>query len=83
MRIRFKLYATLRDYLPDGAVDHAVELEVPDDTSPNALADRFHVPPRLRHLVLVNGVYAPPAQRDSAMLKDGDTLAIWPPIAGG
>jgi molybdopterin converting factor small subunit len=35
------------------------------------------------HLVLVNGVYVPPAERLSFTPKEGDVLAIWPPIAGG
>jgi molybdopterin converting factor small subunit len=35
------------------------------------------------HLVLVNGKYIEPSQRASYALKEGDVLAIWPPIAGG
>ena len=38
---------------------------------------------KLVHLVLVNGVYVQPEERASRVLKDGDVLAIWPPIAGG
>jgi molybdopterin converting factor small subunit len=33
--------------------------------------------------VLVNGTYVEPAQRLTRRLQPGDTLAIWPPIAGG
>jgi molybdopterin converting factor small subunit len=83
MKIKLKLYATLSDYLPDGAVDNAVEIDVPEDASPNAIIDRFNVPRELSHLVLVNGVFAYQNERESAILKEGDTLAIWPPIAGG
>jgi len=83
MKIRLKLYATLGQYLPEGAVENAIEIDVPDNTSPNAIIDRFHVPRELSHLVLVNGVFAPRSERDSAILKDGDALAIWPPVAGG
>ena len=83
MKIKLKLYATLSDYLPDGAVDNAVEIDVPEDASPNAIIDRFNVPRELSHLVLVNGVFAYQSERESAILKEGDTLAIWPPIAGG
>lgn len=83
MKIRLKLYATLSDYLPEGAVNNAVEIDVPDDATPHAVIDRFNLPRRLTHLVLVNGVYADKGERDVALLKEGDTLAIWPPIAGG
>ena len=45
--------------------------------------DRFKLPPKLVHLVLVNGVYIPPRARDGHALAANDELAIWPPIAGG
>jgi molybdopterin synthase sulfur carrier subunit len=83
MKIKFKLYATLSDYLPDDAIDNAVDIDVPEDASPNSIIDRFRVPRELSHLVLVNGVFAYRSERDAAILKEGDTLAIWPPIAGG
>ena len=83
MKIRFKLYATLSRYLPDEAVDNAVDIVAPSDASPYSILDRFRVPRELSHLVLVNGVFAAPSERESAILKDGDTLAIWPPVAGG
>jgi len=83
MKIRFKLYASLQQFLPDDAVDNAIEIDVPADSTPNSIIDHFRVPRNLTHLVLVNGVFAPGGKRDSPILKDGDTLAIWPPIAGG
>jgi molybdopterin converting factor small subunit len=83
MKIKFKLYASLSDYLPDGALDNAVEIDVPEDASPYSIIDQFRVPRELSHLVLVNGVFAHQSERDAAILKEGDTLAIWPPIAGG
>ncbi len=83
MRIRFKLYASLGRYLPEGTQGNAIEIEVPADASAHSIIDRYNVPRRLTHLVLVNGVFADKAQRDAAVLKDGDTVAVWPPIAGG
>jgi sulfur carrier protein ThiS len=41
------------------------------------------MPPKLVHLVLVNGVYVPPEERATRTLAPGDVLAIWPPVAGG
>lgn len=83
MRIRFKLFAMLSQYLPPGAGRHEVELEVPEATTPQALIDTHHIPHEMAHLVLLNGHYLEPAQRRQPVLKDGDTLAIWPPVAGG
>ena len=84
MKITFKLYATLTDYLPaEARSDNRVELEVPGDASIADVIAPFGLPMRLVHLVLVNGVYVPPEERATRVLKEGDVLAIWPPIAGG
>ncbi len=83
MRITFKLYASLGDYLPSGAKENAVSIEADDDASLNGLLDRFRVPREMAHLVLVNGVFQAPSERDRPMLREGDTVAVWPPVAGG
>lgn len=84
MRITFKLFAQLADYLPaDVKPGNEMALDVsPGDTIAQVI-EPFHLPPKLVHLVLVNGKYIAPDQRASATLQDGDALAIWPPIAGG
>ena len=84
MKITFKLFATLTDYLPVTARrSNIVELEVAPDAPISQIIKPFGLPPRLVHLVLVNGHYIPPEQRLTHTLKEGDVLAIWPPIAGG
>jgi sulfur carrier protein ThiS len=84
MKITFKLFATLTDYLPPQArQSNVIEIEVPADASISAIIEPFGLPPKLVHLVLVNGAYVPPEERLTRTLKDGDALAIWPPIAGG
>ncbi len=83
MRITVKLFATLTQYLPTGAIGNHVELAFPEGTSPQTIIDQLNLPPRLAHLVLVNGTYLPPEERVVRALTEGDELAVWPPIAGG
>lgn len=84
MKITFKLFAGLTDYLPvEARRGNIVELEVAPDTSISQIIESFGLPPRLVHLVLVNGRYIEPGQRLGTTLAEGDVLAIWPPIAGG
>ena len=84
MKITFKLYATLTDYLPAAArSSNRVEIELPAEASIADVIAPYGLPMKLVHLVLVNGVYVQPEERASRVVKDGDVLAIWPPIAGG
>ena len=84
MKITFKLFATLTDYLPAQARhSNVIELEVAPNASISQIIEPFALPPKLVHLVLVNGTYVAPADRLTRTLNEGDTLAIWPPIAGG
>lgn len=84
MRITLKLFASLTDYLPPHARrDNQVELDVSPDATISTIIEPLGMPPKLVHLVLVNGVYVAPEQRLTRALTEGDVLAIWPPIAGG
>lgn len=82
MPITFKLYASLMEYLPPQAHGHEVELEVPEETTPIEVLVQHGVPLAEVQLVLVNGVFLPPSQRDEP-LRPGDVLAVWPAVAGG
>lgn len=83
MLVTIKLYATLADYLPAGAKANRVEAEVAENCTVTAALAPFALPAKLTHLVLVNGHFIPPGERESHRLAPGDTLAVWPPIAGG
>jgi len=83
MKVVLKLFATLTDLLPPERTGNAVELELPPGTTVQDVIDRYRVPPKLAHLVLVNGAFVAPDGRASRELADKDELAVWPPIAGG
>ena len=82
MKVTFKLFATLMKHLPPVADRHELPPEVDDTTSAYDLIDRYNVPRELAHLVLVNGVYLQPEERELP-LKENDVLAVFPPVAGG
>lgn len=84
MQITLKLFATLTDFLPpDARRANQVTLDLPDGATPAQAYGPFGLPGKMVHLVLVNGRYIAPEQRATHALRDGDVLAIWPPIAGG
>ena len=83
MNVRLKLFANLANFLPPGAERNEVWLEVADGQSVGELLDQFNVPRDACHLMLINGRFSPPAEADDVVLKEGDTVAVWPPVAGG
>lgn len=84
MRITFKLYASLGEYLPaDRRRGNEMTLDVPEGSTIEQVTAPYGLPPKLVHLVLVNGRYVAPADRATHALLPDDVLAIWPPIAGG
>ncbi len=83
MKVTVKLFALLAKYLPPGAVDHTVQVDADEGASPHAVLAGFNVPPGECQLMLVNGRFVSPSQRDTYQLEDNDALAVWPPIAGG
>ena len=84
MRITFKLFASLGDYLPPQVrPGNVMTLAVAPTDSIATIIAPFHLPPHLVHIVLVNGTFIAPEDRATRTLQEGDALAIWPPIAGG
>ena len=83
MKITFKLFASLAQYLPSDAVRNIIEIDIAPDTTVHEIIDRYHVPRPSAHLILINGLYVEPEDRDRPMLHAGDALATWPPVAGG
>ncbi len=74
MKVRVKLFASLRQFGPDEQV-----AEFPEGTTISDVVRMLKVPSTIRLLRIVNGEHRP----DDHVLKDGDDLALFPPIAGG
>ena len=60
MQITFKLYAGLTDYLPpEHRQGNLMTLDVPADATIAGIVEPFRMPPKLVHVVLVNGHLEP------------------------
>ncbi|MGD9783088.1 MAG: MoaD/ThiS family protein [Hyphomicrobiaceae bacterium] len=81
--VTLKLYASLGGYLPPGHARNEASVTVRRGTTILELLDAHGVPREACHLVLLNGVFQPPAARGGVVLKGGDAVAVWPPVAGG
>jgi molybdopterin converting factor small subunit len=84
MKVTLKLFATLAAHLPAEARRAGlVELEVAPEATVKDVIQRHRLPPALCTLVLVNGGYVGPPEQEGWVLREGDVLAIWPPVGGG
>lgn len=79
MEIEVKLFATLRDYLPKGSSRFSCKMEVDGQTRVREILTRLNIPEGMPKIILVNGVHGKKEQ----VLKEGDVLSIFPPVAGG
>jgi molybdopterin converting factor small subunit len=74
MKVKLKLFAALRQFGPDEQV-----IDLPEHTTIDDVVLSLHLPGTIRLLRIVNGEHRPADH----LLKDGDELALFPPIAGG
>ena len=79
MEIEVKLFATLRDYLPKGSSRFSCKMEIDGQTQVQDILSSLKIPEEIPKILLVNGVHAKKEQ----ILKEGDVLSIFPPVAGG
>ena len=79
MEIEVKLFATLRDYLPKGSDRFSCKIEVDDQTRVQDILSRLNIPDEIPKIILVNGIHGKKEQ----ILKEGDVLSVFPPVAGG
>nr|VFJ59432.1 MAG: Mut7-C ubiquitin [Candidatus Kentron sp. FM]VFJ59620.1 MAG: Mut7-C ubiquitin [Candidatus Kentron sp. FM]VFK12011.1 MAG: Mut7-C ubiquitin [Candidatus Kentron sp. FM] len=83
VRIKLKLFASLGQYLPPSARQNTVDLDMPEGMTIAAVLDGVGVPCKSVKLVFIDGVHQFPEDLDYRVLESGETLAVWPPVAGG
>lgn len=79
MKIKVKLFANLRQYLPGAPIGEAVEIDTPEQYTLGELAAQLNLPPDEVKICFVNGIICELDQK----LNPGDEVGIFPPIGGG
>lgn len=70
-----KLFADLTQYGPAKA-----ETVLPIGSTLNTIFDKYKIPKEKKTIILINSL---PSYDRNITLKDGDRIAIFPPLAGG
>jgi molybdopterin converting factor small subunit len=79
MEIEVKLFATLRDFLPEGSGRFSCKMEIDGKTRVQDILSKLKIPEEMPKIILVNGVHG----KKDQTLKEGDVLSVFPPVAGG
>lgn len=79
IRVKVKLFATLRRYYPDLGIGEGIEVELPDGATVGQLVRHLGLPNDHVRVVFINGI----ARDESHPLADGDEVGMFPPVGGG
>jgi len=79
LKVTLSLYASLTQYLPEKSGGNSCVVEVEEGTRIKELTARLRIPQDAPKFTFLNGVHA----EGDEVLKDGDRLGIFPPVAGG
>ena len=84
MKIDVRLFANLRDRFPSGDRGRGT-VSLPSGASVQDLLDHLEIPQRSAQMVLVDGqqVARDRTARTAILLEIGQTVSIFPPLAGG
>ena len=80
MQVEVKLFANLRKLLPPGSSGSKTQLSLEEGATVATLIHHLKIPVELAQMVLVNGEQTREFDRP---LAEGDTVSIFPPVAGG
>jgi molybdopterin synthase sulfur carrier subunit len=80
MKIELRLYASLARFMPDQKGGSAANtIEVGQGTTISDLLEALKVPANGVKLIFLNGIHA----KGDEVLKEGDRVGVFPPVAGG
>lgn len=83
MNITLKCFASLARHLPANIEQHAAKVTIENGMSVYQVIDFFNIDRDEADVVILNGVFISAPDRESTILVENDTLALWPEVAGG
>lgn len=79
MRVSVKLFATLTHYGPGVRAAEPFEVDLSDNARVIDLINTLHIPPVEAHVVFINNLIV----QHETPIKLGDSIGIFPQVAGG
>jgi len=84
MDIELKLFMIFKKYGPPDQVDGRSRMHIEPDTRFLDVLKKIGMPIEEDKIIVINGITHKQCDAVNALeIKDGDTVAIFPPIAGG
>jgi molybdopterin converting factor small subunit len=84
MQIKLKLFMRFKEYLPESGEDGIAQHEIADNSTFKDLLNDIGMPIEEDKIIVINGISHKQGEEANALqLKNNDTVAIFPPIAGG
>ena len=79
MKIELRLFATLASHMPDKTDGDSQAIEISEGSTVAELLEYLKIPADAVKIIFLNGVHA----RGDEILKQGDRVGVFPPVAGG
>ena len=84
MEIELKMFMKFKRYLPEGALDGRAQMNLSDGATFKDLLKSIGMPVEEDKIIVINGIsHKQGSTVNNQILNEGDTVAIFPPIAGG
>ncbi len=79
MKVEIRLFANLAKLLPPGSQNKRATITIKQDSRVEDLLEKLKIPETITNIVMVNGEH----KDKDTVLKEGDVVSVFPPIAGG
>ena len=79
MNVEVKLFFDFKTFLPSGSSKNTTIINLEKGTTVQKLIEILKLPPKIPKNIILNGITV----ENDRELKEGDSIAIFPPMAGG